>query len=128
MLWQRPFIAVYDRRSQRQLSDDEIVTGRVLFVVAVFDRAYAGGRWPIVGHVPLEEADIPIPDRFMQDLFQPGECQIIDRFGRSRPARPEECVGLERAAVWEAEHVEERIRDHYAGRPNVHLEYMAVRL
>jgi hypothetical protein len=35
---------------------------------------------------------------------------------------------LERVAVWDPAHVEERIRDHYAGRPNAHLAYMKVRL
>ena len=35
-----------------------------------------------------------------------------------RPARPEEAAGLERAAVWSAEHVEDRLRDHFDGVPN----------
>ena len=39
-----------------------------------------------------------------------------------RLAIAEECVGLERAAVWEPEHVEDRLRDHFAGRSNRWVE------
>jgi hypothetical protein len=35
---------------------------------------------------------------------------------------------LEKVAVWEAEGVEQRLRDRYAGRPNAMVEYFKVRL
>jgi hypothetical protein len=38
------------------------------------------------------------------------------------------CEGLEPAAVWDATHVAERLRDHYAGQPNVYLERMRLQL
>ena len=38
--------------------------------------------------------------------------------GEVRPATREQCLGLERAAVWEPENIESRLADHYAGRPN----------
>ncbi|MEI7895193.1 MAG: hypothetical protein WCI05_19005, partial [Myxococcales bacterium] len=40
------------------------------------------------------------------------------RAGTERPATREACVGLERAAVWSAEHVESRLSDQLAQRPN----------
>jgi hypothetical protein len=33
-------------------------------------------------------------------------------------ATASDCAGLERAAVWSASHVEDRLRDYRAGRPN----------
>jgi hypothetical protein len=99
----------------------------VLFVLAVYDHAYNKGRWPKVGHVPLEELDTPIPEQFMQDP-NGGPCTIVDQFFNQRPAEPEECVGLEAAAVWTADEVEARLGDHYAGRPNEHVAYLDVRL
>jgi hypothetical protein len=57
-----------------------------------------------------------------------GQCEIIDEAFNARPAAPEECVGLEGVAVWDPTHVEDRLRDHYAGRPNAHLAYMKVKL
>ena len=95
-------------------------------MLAVGGRAEKEG-WPKVGHVPLELAPIPIPDQFMQDIVS-GACRIVDEAFNARPATPEECVTLERVAVWDLVHVVERIRDHYAGRPNAHLAYMKVRL
>ena len=120
-----PFIAVYDCKTSEDLTSMEgIVAQKVLFVVAVMDRAVTDGRWEVVGKVPLADGEIPIPDQFMQDMFNPNNCKIIDSSGNIREATIEECVGLERAAVWEAEHVEDRIRDHYKGRPNRWLESM----
>jgi hypothetical protein len=63
----------------------------------------------------------------MQDIGS-GQCEIIDEAFNARPAAPEECVGLEGVAVWDPTHVEDRLRDHYAGRPNAHLAYMKVKL
>ena len=47
--------------------------------------------------------------------------------GKIRSASKEECLGLERAAVWEPSHVEERIVDYYAGRKNQWLESLKLK-
>jgi hypothetical protein len=47
--------------------------------------------------------------------------------GDEVPASAEQCEGLECAAVWEAEHVVERLSDHFAGRPNAWVESMKPR-
>jgi hypothetical protein len=123
-----PFIAVYDCKTKDHLEDmDRITACPILFVVAVMDRAIKSGRWPIVGKAHLTKDEIEIPDQFMQDLFNPQECKIIDSSGTSRDATIDECEGLERAAVWEAEHVEGRIQDHYAGRKNIVLESLKLK-
>lgn len=123
-----PFVAVYDCQSKDESAHGEqIAASPVLFVVAVMDRAVKTGRWQIIDRIPLEESEIRIPDQFMQDRFNPLKCRIIDSSGTSREATIEECEGLEPAAVWEAEHVEQRIRDHYAGRKNVYVESMKLK-
>jgi hypothetical protein len=127
MLARRPKYAFYDCRVSTPVEDVlTIVKQPVLFVLAVNDRA-SSGHWPKIGQVPLEMAPVPIPNQFMQDIGT-GDCQIVDEAFNTRPAAPEECVGLERAAVWDPAHVEERLRDHHAGRPNAHLAYMKVKL
>jgi hypothetical protein len=128
MLSHPPYLAVYDaRRSDDDLDVEQIVRSPVLFVVAVSDAAYRKGRWRRVGWVPLSAADVPIPEFFRQDILDPQQCEVVDRLGGSRAATPEECVGLERDAVWAPEHIEERVRDHYQNRPNAHLAYMKLR-
>lgn len=58
-----------------------------------------------------------------------GECSIYwtdavsSKFGEI-PALLEECENLEVAAVWDAHHVEDRLRDHFDGRPNEWVESM----
>lgn len=128
MLSHSPYLAVYDaRRSDDDVDVEQIVRSPVLFVVAVSAAAYRSGRWQRVGWVPLLAAAVVIPEFFMQDIFDPQQCQVVDHLGRARAATPQECVGLERAAVWAAEHIEERVRDHYQNRPNAHLEAMKPR-
>lgn len=122
-----PRIAFYDCRVLAPEQDILAIVKRpVLFVLAVGGSA-SKGHWPKIGHAPLDMAPIPIPDQFMQDIGT-GACQIVDEAFNLRPAKPEECIALERVAVWDPVHVEERIRDHYAGRPNAHLAHMKVRL
>ena len=43
-----------------------------------------------------------------------------------RTASLAECEALESAAVWEPDHVEDRLRDHYAGRPNRWVESLRI--
>jgi hypothetical protein len=128
MLSHSPYLAVYDaRRSDDAVDVEQIVRSPVLFVVAVSAAAYRSGRWQRVGWVPPLAAAVAIPEFFRQDIFDPQQCQVVDHLGRERTATPQECVGLERDAVWAAEHIEERVRDHYQNRPNAHLEVMKLR-
>jgi hypothetical protein len=39
----------------------------------------------------------------------------------------EDCVGLERAAVWEPEHIEDRLRDHFNGIKNIWEESLKIK-
>jgi Domain of unknown function (DUF4259)/Immunity protein 26 len=128
VLSRSPYLAVYDaRRSDDDVDVEQIVRSPVLFVVAVSAAAYRSGRWQRVGWVPPLAAAVAIPEFFRQDIFDPRQCQVVDHLGRERTATPQECVGLERDAVWAAEHIEERVRDHYQNRPNAHLEAMKLR-
>ncbi len=54
--------------------------------------------------------------------MNPSRCVLMDALGNEYPATIDQCVGLEPVAVWEAEHVESRIDDFYAGRSNSFLE------
>jgi hypothetical protein len=47
--------------------------------------------------------------------------------GQIRPATKKECIGLEREAAWDPTHVEDRIRDYYAGRKNKWVESLKIR-
>jgi hypothetical protein len=42
------------------------------------------------------------------------------------PAEIEECSDLEPAAVWDAEHVEDRLRDHCENQKNIWVKSLAL--
>jgi hypothetical protein len=117
--------AFYDARVSEELAVEWVVTRPILFYLAVMDSAVKGGRWPVIGNVPLD-GTIVRPPQFIQDLHNRNSFSIY-RDGIITPASREECVGLERASVWEPEFVEERLRDHYAGRPNRIVEVQKMR-
>lgn len=117
--------AVFDARTKVKLPIPEVVSRGVLFRVAACKHAFTQGGWPKVGVAPLrDEFTRPVP-KFMQDALRPTDFSIY-LGGVIRPASRSECVGLECAAVWEPEHIEQRIRDHYAGVPNVWAERLSV--
>ncbi len=61
--------------------------------------------------------------QFIQDAIHPDRFEFYDpNTGESRPATKEQIKGLERASVWEANHIEDRIRDHYNGIPCIWLQ------
>ncbi|MEU0382906.1 hypothetical protein [Streptomyces chartreusis] len=99
-----------------------------LFVIAVHNKAYSRGRWGPILHRVNTDVLPDVPFFFRQNVLDAQDCEITDPFGQVRQATPEECLGLERSAVWEAEHVEQRISDLYARRPNLFVESMKVKL
>jgi len=119
--------AFYDIVAEEDITDLEQIASRpILFIVGVYDFAVTKGRWQKVGKMPLEPELTKCPPEFIQDSIDPTKFSIYED-GKIRPATREECEGLERAAVWEPEHVESRIRDHYAGVPNIWVEHLKIR-
>ncbi len=122
-----PYVAFYDHRTAEPSSDlDEIGAKPLLFTQAV--RLPGHDRWPDIGHRELEgEVAGPVV-RFVQDLADFRKCTIFDSEGRERSASPEECVGLERAAVWDPHQIERRLLDTFTGHPNEDEVRLRVRL
>lgn len=122
-----PYMAFYDHRTTTPDADLDVIASKpLLFTQAVRLRNH--GRWADVGWRELEgEVAKPVV-RFMQDQFDHRKCTIYDSEGGEWPARPEDCIGLERAAVWEMPHIEQRLLDTFMGRPNEAELHARVRL
>jgi hypothetical protein len=109
-----PWVAFYAGSDDQPPGQPADVTGRpVLRTLAVHDGLLDEG-WSVVGVAPLDESLRP-PPQFIQDLFDPADLQVVDAAGHSRPATPDEVRGLERAAVWAPEHVEDMLVAHARG-------------
>lgn len=124
---EQPYTAFYDYRTSEPASDlDTIAAKPVLFSLAV-EPAYLR-VWKQIGRRDVDgEAARPVV-HFMQDLADFRRCTIFDTVGMEKEVGPEACVGLERAAAWRHDHVEERLLDRFLGRPNISELSARVRL
>jgi len=121
------YFAFYDCRTKTDITDmKKIASCNILFINAVYNSAVTRNRWLKVGKLPLESELKTTPPEFIQDQIDPTKFFIYEH-GKIRPATREECEGLECAAVWIPEHIEDRIRDHYAGVPNKWVEELKIK-
>ena len=126
-LLESPYAAFYDYRTTSPDSElDRIASKPILFRIAV--RHLALDAWEFIGRRALEEHLTQPVVQFMQDLGNFRRCTIFDTVGNERAAEPQDCVGLERAAVWEQDSIEKRLLDAFQGRPNADEEHLKVRL
>ena len=103
----------------------KIVSAPTAFRLPVMDYAVKKNRWIQIGVVPLEARLLKPQRYFIQDVIS-GEFSIYLNDVITSASRSE-CIGLECAAVWDPEHVEDRLRDHFAGKPNVWVEQLQPR-
>jgi hypothetical protein len=81
------------------------------FYVNVYADLLKDGEWPVVGTIPFEdEHDAWPPPGFIKDPIN-GKFSLYEH-GEIRPATHEECMGLEAAAVWDRNHVVDRLMGH----------------
>ncbi len=118
--------AFYDLVAEETPLLAQITSRKVLFIVGVYDHAVTKGRWRKLGAEPLPKSLETVPPRFIQDSLDPTELRVYEN-GEIRDSTRKECQGLEAAAVWEPEHVEDRLRDHFAGRKNKWVESLRIK-
>lgn len=112
-----PTAEFYDIRSKEVLDPASVVHAPVLFRIWVMSYAFTGRRWKRLGTVPLLETEIgKIWWYFKQDDH--GNCFRTRNGLEAVPVAYSEIEDLECAAVWDPVHVEDRLRDHFAGRVN----------
>ena len=111
---------------------DELSRTPIAFRIPVMNAAVNNRRWKVVGRLPLSpEEEREIYRCFKQDSIS-GALTVfwvdpVSEAEHEEPASIEECAGLEAAAVWSANHVEDRLRDHFDGRPNAWVESLRPR-
>ena len=122
---EEPLVAFYDLKTDRIPSLEEILQLPVLFKVWVMNHAIASGTWEVIGHRELSDSLKQPAIFFKQDPISKRVCLYVN--SKEIPASREQCEGLERAAVWNPEHVEDRLRDHYLGVPNQWVESLKLK-
>jgi hypothetical protein len=123
-----PLMAFYEIQSKHSLSAEQVLNYPIAFKVWVLSSAIKSGRWHIIGFVPLEP-ELEVMPWFFKQAIGSNALSLYrsDSYGEEYPASKEDCVGLERAAIWSAEHIESRLEDHFAGRPNKWVEMLQLK-
>ena len=116
----RGHLACYDLKSPVTPSLDEIEKARILFVVPVHFDEFATGRWKNIGKRLLTgEANMPVK-YFREDPIT----GFVDIYieGKFQPHAGEDLTKLECLGVCNAGHIEARLKNHFAGRPDPEVE------
>ncbi|MBK8252952.1 MAG: immunity 26/phosphotriesterase HocA family protein [Polyangiaceae bacterium] len=114
-----PLMAFFDASvpTGREPSAEQILRYPVAFKICVMRKPLVSGEWPRLGTVDVPEKLLEEPWFFMQDALN-GKITITKTGAEQLPAEPGQVDNLERAAVWSACHVVNRLQEHFAGRPN----------
>jgi hypothetical protein len=95
------------KKQQRTISSFPI-----LFITTI-----TKGIWSIIGKLPIEESLSKLPPRFIQYPIHPDKFRIKNyELNTQTPASFEECIGMERACVWEPHAIVERLNDYFENR------------
>jgi hypothetical protein len=123
-----PLIAFFDLHCRRDSvpAVADIVRSALAFRIWVMNRAITHGVWPVIGHVSVPQAVLEPPWFFKQDPISK-EVTVTKTGAEEIPPAPGQVDVLERAAVWDPEHVVDRLQDHFAGRPNKWVESLKLR-
>lgn len=114
----------FDFKSPTRIDNfDFLASCPVLFILGIYNNVIKHGHWKIVGKFEIRE-DLKVrPLEFIQDALNPDKFEFYNpNTGEIFPAKKNEIKGLERASVWDSNHVEDRIRDYYNNVPCVWLE------
>ena len=112
-----PEYAFFDCLSRDDLTAAAAIERPVLFRLWVMRSAHSTGRWSKVGAATVSAAlQVPVR-RYNQDALRPQDIRLTLDGCDGLLGSPADCDGLECAAVWNAEHIEDRLRSHYAGVP-----------
>lgn len=121
--------AFYDSKTTYELQNIcDVLNRPKLFTISVHASAVRAGSWKVVGKCELPE-DSKTPHLFYKNkimpIGHPPQYEIYQD-GVMRDAMKKECIGLEYLFVWTRDKVEERLRDHYAGRQNFQANYYRI--
>jgi len=121
--------AFFNFKSFEKLLDISVLNkAKVIFIVMVYNDVITKGIWVKIGKLDIRDELKELPMQFIQDSQNPNNFEIYNpNTGEISKATKEQCLGLECAAVWEANHIEDRIRDYYNSIPNVWVEQLKIK-
>lgn len=119
LVLEEPLMAFFNLSAKRGAvpSVEEILRSPVAFRIWVMNQPIVDGQWPVLGKVDVPAELTIAPLFFKQDAIS-GKITVGRTGAEERLPEPGQLDTLERAAVWSAGHVVDRLQDHFAGKPN----------
>ncbi|MRX27279.1 Imm26 family immunity protein [Kangiella sp. HZ709] len=118
-------MAFFALKSEKPLKKNDLLKlndSELAFFTTVYDDVITKGHWLKVGKLDIRDDFLELPMKFIQDSIS-GDFELYNpNTGDITSSTYEECKYLECAAVWEAEHVEDRLRDYFNNTPNKWVE------
>lgn len=111
-------MAFYDLKSKEIVDIEEILKANIIFKVWVTDYVITSGLYPIIGHKPLTEEE-KNPLVFAKRDVLSGQYYKYIEGGTMIPSSKEDLIGLELAAVWDHDHIEERLTSYFRGEESI---------
>tara|TARA_Y100001968_G_scaffold320952_1_gene354624 strand:+ start:573 stop:998 length:426 start_codon:yes stop_codon:yes gene_type:complete len=106
-------LAFVDYCDAKALEPDEIVALPILFEISAAKYTIGKNGWLVAGKADLNERFETKPFFYKKDIIS-GKYSIVDSTWMNEvPATETECQNLEKAAVWEPCHIEDRLRQHF---------------
>lgn len=115
--------AFFDLKTMEPINDYSVLdTRNVLFVICVYRYVVAEGIWRIVGNRPVRNDLLSVKMKYIYDKFTKKFELYNPETGAITSATKEMARGLERCSIWGDNHVEDRLYDHYYGRPCIWMK------
>ena len=123
-----PLVEFFDLRlkSAEEFELERLADTAVLFRTWVDDRAGKVGGWIPLGSIPLSDLELAADEpTYRHDVVSGAFYRYQDdpSAWNSEPLTPEECVGMELAAVWDGGGIASRLSDALDRVPNKWLQY-----
>jgi len=118
-----PQVAFFDllrNKSQERPSINEILKSKLLFRLSVYEEAVRN-EWLRIGREKYDPTWDISPSSYFIDSST-GEITIWKSEGGRVKGTEKDIEGMEYFSVWQSGAVEQRLRDHFAGRPCWYLE------
>jgi hypothetical protein len=116
-------VAFYDVLAPSTPSLDLLMTQRIAFRVYVVQKGGPFfGQWKHIGSTSLT-GDLLEPSKYRNQPVGSNDL-FVYQAGKFTSAAYDEVKDLEPFVIWFPMHIEERLRDHFEGRPNQAFEFL----
>ncbi len=120
------------RTETAEVSMEQLASVEIIFRIHVANYAFTrNSDWKFIGKGELSAAECEASKYFIRDSLTKKlriyhESNEYPQGYKEWPATYEECIGLERAASWDPDHVASRLLDHFEDRENKWVKNIAL--